>query len=111
MWLIFKASQIKNVQSDSVIKDHRQVIVENDLEYLYHEVLDYQDLLRELPPEHKWGGEEVQTALKNMTGVKIDELNKVQEIFDLHIDVFALRDLTSVEKRVKETIRKQQAQW
>ena len=64
-------------------------------------MLDYQDLLRELPPEHKWGGEEVQTALKNMTGVKIDKLKEVEEIFDLHIDVFALRDLTSVEKKSK----------
>ena len=36
-----------------------------------------------------------------MTVVKIDELNKVEEIFDLHIDVFALRDLTSVEKKSK----------
>ena len=36
-----------------------------------------------------------------MTGVKIEELNEVEKLFDLHIDVFALRDLTTLEKKNK----------
>ena len=69
MWLIFQASKYAEVKSDSVILDHRQVMLDNDIDYLYNEVFDYTDLLRELPPEHKFGGDEVQTALRTMTGV------------------------------------------
>ena len=48
--------------------------------------------MRELPADHKWGGEEVQTALKTMTGVTLEELDQVETIFDLHVDVFTLKD-------------------
>ena len=98
MWLIFQASKFGNVKSDSVILDHRQVMVDNDIDYLYNEVLDYSDLLRELPPEHKWGGEQVQTALKTMTGVHLEELKHVEDLFSLHIDVFGLKEVTKKTK-------------
>ena len=99
MWLIFKASQSSEVKSDSVILNHRQLLFENDITYLYEEVFDYKDLLRVLPPEHKWGGEDAQTALNTMTGVTIDDLKQVETLFDLHIDVFALRESTSTDKK------------
>ena len=103
MWLIFKASQFSEVKSDSVILNHRQLLLENDITYLYEEVFDYKDLLRVLPPEHKWGGEDVQTALNTMTGVTIDDLKQVETLFDLHIDVFALRESTSTDKKKGST--------
>ena len=40
MWLIFQASKYEEVKSDSVNLDHRQVILDNDIDYLYNEVLD-----------------------------------------------------------------------
>ena len=41
MWAIFKVSSFQNVDSESVIKDHRQVICENELEYLYNLIEEY----------------------------------------------------------------------
>ena len=98
MWLIFKASQFSEVKSDSVILNHRQLLLENDITYLYEEVFDYKDLLRVLPPEHKWGGEDVQTALKTMTGIHLEELKHVEDLFSLHIDVFGLKEVTKKTK-------------
>ena len=92
MWRIFKASQFQPVSSDSIIKNHRQVFLDDDLNYLYEDILDYKDLMRELPPDHKWGGQEIQTALNTMTGVTLKELDQVESLFDLHIDVFTLKD-------------------
>ena len=106
MWRIFKASHIKPVSSDSVIKYHRQVYLEDDLDYLYQDILDYSDLMRELPPDHKWGGQEVQTALNNMTGVTLKELDQVEVFFNLHIDVFTLKDNDEkvTKKRNQQTV-------
>ena len=84
--------------------------MENDITYLYEEVFDYKDLLRVLPPEHKWGGEDVQTALNTMTGVTIDDLKQVETLFDPHIDVFALIESTSTDKR-KDQMKKLVQQW
>ena len=64
-------------------------------------MFDYQDLLRELPPEHKFGSEEVQTALKNMTGVNLEELKDVEDLFSLHIDVFGLKEIENNKRRGK----------
>ena len=93
MWLIFQASKYAEAKSDSVILDHRQVMLDNDIDYLYNEVFDYQDLLRELDPEHKFGGEEVQSTLKNMTGVNLEEFKEVEDLFSAHIDVFGLKEI------------------
>ena len=101
MWFIFKASQIKKVKSDSVILDHRQGLLEDDHDYLYNEVLDYTDLLREHPPTHKWGRDEVQASLKTMTGVRIEEVQEVENLFDLHIDIFTLKDIEQKGKHQK----------
>ena len=92
MWRIFKASQIKPVSSDSIIKYHRQVYLEDDLDYLYQDILDYKDLMRELPADHKWGAEQIQSALNTMTGVTLKELDQVESLFNLHVDVFTLKD-------------------
>ena len=108
MWRIFKASQIQPVSSDSVIKDHRQVLLDDDLDYLYQDILDYTDLMRELPTDHKWGGEEVQTALNNMTGVTLEELDQVEVLFNLHMDVFTLKyndDKTKKQQTVATSVR------
>ena len=102
MWLIFQASKYAEVKSDSVILDHRQVMLDNDIDYLYHEVFDYTDLLRELPPEHKFGGDEVQTALKTMTGVPLEDLKQIETIFNLHIDVFGLKEIETADKSKKK---------
>ena len=106
MWRIFKASQIQPVSSDSIIKNHRQVYLEDDLDYLYQDILDYKDLMRELPPDHKWGGEQIQSALNTMTGVTLKELDQVESFFNLHIDVFTLTDNNEkqTKKRNQETV-------
>ena len=101
MWRIFKASQIQPVSSDSIIKNHRQVFLDDDLDYLYQDILDYKDLMRELPPDHKWGGEQIQSALNTMTGVTLKELDQVESLFNLHIDVFTLKD--NENKNLKQT--------
>ena len=93
MWRILKASNFIDVKSDSVIKDHRQVIIENDLDYLLNDIVDYKDLLNEdLPADNQWAAPEIQNSIHNMSGVLLEELNKVEQIFYLHIDVFGLRD-------------------
>ena len=102
MWLIFKASQFSEVKSDSVILNHRELLLQNYITYFYEELFDFKDLLRVLPSEHKWGGEDGQTALNIMTGVTIDDLKQVETLFDLHIDVFALRESTSTDKNKKK---------
>ena len=99
MWRIFQAAKYKEVKSDSVIKDHRQVYLQNDLDYLINEIVDYTDLLNQnLPATNQWAEPEIQQAIHNMSGVMLDELSKVEELFDLHIDVF---DLKEVEKKGK----------
>ena len=105
MWRIFKASQFQPVSSDSIIKNHRQVFLDDDLDYLYQDILDYKDLMRELPADHKWGGEQIQTALNTMTGVTLKELDQVEVLFNLHIDVFTLKDNTNknVDKKTMAT--------
>ena len=75
------------MKSDSVIKDHRQVIIEDDLDYLLNDIVDYKDLLNEdLPADNQWAGPEIQNSIHNMSGVLLEELNKVEQIFNLHID-------------------------
>ena len=100
MWRIFKASNFLEVKSDSVIKDHRQVIVENDIDYLLNDIVDYKDLLnQQLPADNKWARLEIQNAIKDMSGVLLEELQRVEEIFDLHIDVFGMREVTQNDKK------------
>ena len=100
MWRIFKASNFLEVKSDSVIKDHRQVIVENDIDYLLNDIVDYKDLLnQQLPADNKWGALEIQNAIKDMSGVLLEELQRVEEIFDLHIDVFGIREVTHTKDK------------
>ena len=100
MWRIFKASNFLEVKSDSVIKDHRQVIVENDIDYLLNDIVDYKDLLnQQLPADNKWAAPEIQNAIKHMSGVLLEELQRVEEIFDLHIDVFGMREVTQNDKK------------
>ena len=96
MWFIFKGSAFKHVDSESVIKDNCQVICDDEVEYLYNDIQDYKDLMRQdLPPEHKWGEVEVQ----DMKGITLEELDIVEKLFDLHIDGFALRDATTQDKK------------
>ena len=104
MWRILKASNFIEVKSDSVIKDHRQVIIEDDLDYLLNDIVDYKDLLNEdLPADNQWAAPEIQNSIHNMSGVLLEELNKVEQIFDLHIDVFGLRDVTKNDKKTSST--------
>ena len=99
MLRIFKASQFLNVKSDSVILDHRQVIIQDDLDYLVN-IVDNTDLLNEnLPADNQWATTEVQQAIHEMCGVTLEDLKKI-ELFDLHIDVFGLRE-------INDKIRKQ----
>ena len=67
------------------------MVLQDDIDYLEEEILDHHDLLWELPAEHKWGQQEVQTALKTMTGVSVEEINQVEELF--HVDVFMLKNI------------------
>ena len=99
MWRIFTASKFQEVKSDSVIQDHRQVIIEDDLDYILTEIVDYNDLLnQQLPPTNQWATPEIQNAINDMRGVTMDELPKVEELFDLHIDIFGIRDGTPNDK-------------
>ena len=90
MWRIFIGSKQHDVKSDSVIIDHRQLVCENDL---LNDVEDYKSLMSEEIPNNKWGAPDVQANLKNMCGVSLDEVKKVEELFDLHIDIFTLKDI------------------
>ena len=64
MWRIFTASKFQEVKSDSVIKDHRQVIIEDDLDYILTEIVDYNDLLnQQLPPTNQWAATAIQDAI------------------------------------------------
>ena len=104
MWRIFRASHFSEVKSDSIIKDHRQVIVENDLDYILNDIVDYNDLLnQQLPADNQWATANIQEAIHDMRGVMLEELNKIEKLFDLHIDVFGLRDVTSKDKIMQKT--------
>ena len=99
MWRIFRASHFSEVKSDSIIKDHRQVIMDDDLDYVSTEIVDYNDLLnQQLPTDNQWAAANIQEAIHDMRGVMLEELNKIENLFDLHIDVFALRDGTPDDK-------------
>ena len=101
MWRVFRASKHRKVKSDSVILDHRQVLLEDDIDYLYNDVLDYKYLMRELPPDHKWGVVEVQQSPRDMKGVSLEELSEMETIFNIYIDVLAIKELQ--EKKNKNT--------
>ena len=71
----------------------------NDLDYLLNEIVDYKDLLnQQLPADNQWAAPLIQNVFHDMKGVTLEELKKVEEIFNLHIDVFALRELTGNDK-------------
>ena len=101
MWAIFKGSSYNNVVYESVIRNHRQLICDDEVDYLYNVMQDCKDLMRSeyLPPEHKWGWVEVQQALQNIKGVTLEELDRVEQLFDLCINVFGLRDVTKEDKK------------
>ena len=59
MWAIFKGSSYNNVDYESVIRNHRQLICDNEVDYLYNVMQDCKDLMRsESPPRTQmgWGG-------------------------------------------------------
>ena len=57
--------------------DHRQLVCENDLEYLLNDVED-------------------------LSGVSLNKLDCVEKLFDLHIDVFSLKENTTEDKKKRK---------
>ena len=48
-----------------------------------------------------WGGGP--QALHDMKGVTLEELDRVEQLFDILINVFGLRDVTKEDKKVGST--------